>query len=160
MIIISILYCLLLQCCSTNTDIVCNVRTFSYVINDSDVVVTEYQIRNQSTYDYYTWYFERTFEDNSEETEIKRYFFSRSGDLSLCTLLFDNVYSSDYKPIVGLNFLKRIKPGEYFSYLFINMDEDYIRNIKCVSGYTLQKYIGDIANKQFLYEENYLIISR
>lgn len=158
MSLISIFFCLLSQFCSTNTSIVYTVRTFSYVINDSDVVVTEYQIRNQSPYEYYTWYLDKTSEASSDEDEIKRYFFTSHQNLSLSTLLFDNVYSSDFKLVVGMNFLKQIKPGESFSYIFVNEDEDYSRNIKCVIGDTLKKYIGDIANKQFLYEGNYLVI--
>lgn len=160
MIILSLLInCFLFQFCPLEIDIVDEVKKNTYVINDSEIVVTEYLIHNQSSYDYYTWYLEKTTDDNSEEFEIKKYLFScPKNGISLSTLLSDNIYSSDFKPVIGVNFIKQIKPGESFSYIFINTDDSVIKNIKYISSEKMKKYIGDVINTQFLYEGSLIII--
>ena len=157
MIIISLLLnCLLLQSCAKDTCIDNEVKTFSYMVNDTEVTITEYRFHNRSSHDYYTWY----LDENAKEYDIRRYFFSSTPDgISLSTLLFDNICAPNFKPIVGVNFLKQIRPGDSFSYIFVNAEDDFIKKIKCISDDTMKKYIGEIVNKQFLYGGDFIILN-
>ena len=127
----------------------------------SNIRLEEYSITNNSAEAYYTWVYYDDIVLQGNAAGLKQYLFKSPKDaINLATLLFDNVVFVDFKPTIGINFLKRLLPNERFVYVLYNHEdkEPFDKYIYYASESELNNLIGSIVNKQLLYDNSYIVV--
>lgn len=146
----------------TNIDngaIICTKNTIAHI--GPKLSLTRYTLTNRSMEDYYTWvYLESTRDDSCTQSILKRYLFTRHGDFSLGNILTDNlVFINDFRPEIGVSFLKKLPPAESFSYYVWGNDNDgFQEHIFYISETEFLKINGTVNNTDALFKKSFIII--
>ena len=158
-----LLVLILLSCCSTSKRCVIEHRSIEYHNLQSNKTITyvEYSITNHTKEVYYTW-IDFSYSSNDIIIAAKKYFYSYIGDFNLAALLFDNVNVPDFTPLLGISFLKEIKPGDSFYYL-VRSDNDKCKGFDKIIIFASEselKSIGitPIVNRNILFPDRYVIV--
>ena len=131
----------LLHGCS-NAGILFQTKEQTVYMNGAEVRQRLYIIHNTSQNSYYTWVnYDDTLKGDTTKI-VSRYFFSLHNDFSLFALLTEDiVFTEVFEPTVGITFLKKIKPGETFTYI-TETDVDLSRNIVYLKETEVESIIG------------------
>ncbi len=127
--------------------------------------VTEYIISNNTSMPIFTWFdLDGRIGENIEK-RIKRYFFKPKHDLSLFGLMTDNVVGVDWdKPIVGLNFIKKIEPNRQFSFVFLSkegyLEEEYFNKTITITEIHSINRLVDIIDERYLFHQDKIVINK
>ena len=138
-----------------------NVIEYFDKCSGSNIRLEEYSITNNSAETYYTWVYFDDIVLQGEAAALKQYLFkSPKNSINLATLLIDNVVFVDFKPTIGINFLKPLLPNERFVYVLYNHEDKqpFDKYIYYVSESELNNLIGSIVNKQLLYDNSYIVV--
>lgn len=132
--------------------------------NASSEARCEYKIENRSGDNYYTWVDFNCSTDDDAGQQIRSYFKTVKGDFSLERLLFDNVSFPDgFSSQIGKTFLKKIAPGESFSYFAETKEIDgsaLEKHIFMLKESVLRQMIGDLPNETLiLYKDDSILVN-
>ncbi len=139
----------------------------SYNIAEKEIVLQEYRITNNSSQCYYTWLDSNQGKDSKDSSVwLKRYLFAPKGDFSFASLMFDNVvFEGSFKPELGFSFMKRIKPGESFSYILYSSTRDSLHSkssfdslINIESESLINSLLPGGIPEEFLYQNEQIIL--
>lgn len=98
-------------------------KDFEYYDGETLMHLSEYTIQNKSHENVISWIdYQHSFEVDSTNS-IKLFFFRRNGDFSIANLLTEDVVFTEEPPILGINFIVRIGPGESFKYQVLNNED-------------------------------------
>lgn len=86
-----------------------------YSITLKNQIIKKYTINNVSEEDYITWVSPKSVNDKSEQVLLHEFFLSRKGDFSFYDLITERIIPQ--RKSIGFSFIKRIGPGESFSYI-------------------------------------------
>lgn len=91
-------------------------------ITNKNHVIEEIRIVNNTEENYLTWVSTEPIQNKSNDFLVHQYFISKKGDYSFFDFMTLN-QSFDLGTIIGFSFIKRIHPGESFSYIIpLNSD--------------------------------------
>lgn len=125
-------------------------------------VLKEYNIVNESKEDYLTWISSSPINGKTEQALMHEYFLSRKGDFSFLDLMTGNtVFKSKHN--IGISFIKRICPGESFSYIISKSKQEssiYDNRIVIIKSSSLNYFLrGFIIDDNYFYPESFVILS-
>lgn len=125
-------------------------------------VLKEYNIVNESKEDYLTWISSSPINCRTEQALMHEYFLSRKGDFSFLDLMTGNtIFKSKYN--IGISFIKRICPGESFSYIVLKSKQEssfYDNRIVIIKSSSLNYFLqGFIIDENYYYPESFVILS-
>lgn len=127
--------------------------------NDISIHVYEYSIINITDEAIYTWIdYNSPYSGVCNTKAIIRFFYDFHDGLNLATLLTDNVVLKDFRPKIGVNFIKRLLPQESFKYIGIDNNE-YQKYVFYISDSDLKSIVGAPIRDDALYNGDYVIIS-
>ena len=138
-------------------------NSYSYFYSNTEYTVYEYTITNESDVPYITFIYDGEKQD-SQEADIKRYFYTPHGDFSLVALLTDNVVFSSDVAYVGKLFLKEIQPKGSFKYFFVtksrtpHSDTDFLQDIYVERRMNIEELLHVKLIDEVLYDEDEVII--
>lgn len=144
-------------------------QSTSYRIAGEEIVLQEYRVINNSCQCYFTWLDVKQgkYYSNDSSVRLKSYLFAPRGDFSFASLMFDNVvFDGEFKPELGFSFMKRIKPGESFSYILYYSTRDSLYSktsfdslINIESESLINSLLPNGFPEEFLYRNNSIIIN-
>lgn len=125
-----------------------------YAVDAPSVDATVYKVSNKTEDTIYLW-----LQKKDEDTSFRHYFFSTShGCCSLSMCCYDHVNHGDtFIPIIGLTFIKRLCPGEFFLIYAAKRDiEEW--SVQYESIKNMRKMLSVERLTPFVYKPDYLII--
>jgi len=121
----------------------------------------ELNIINESNEDYLTWVSPNSILEKTEQTMIQEYFYSRKGDFSFLNIMAENLLLNTKKSI-GESFIKKIKPGDSFSYIILKSNKEssfYKDRIVIISLNKVYYYLhGFVINEQYYFAGPHVLL--
>ena len=113
-----LIICFIMYTINTYSQIHIDTLSVEYYNNITmqNIVMEKYMITNDSEEDYLTWVSPDPIKGKTEQALMYEYFFSKKGDFCLFNIMTENILITAKKSI-GSSFIKRIRPGESFSYI-------------------------------------------
>ncbi len=142
-------------------DVVVSDSTYSYTKGASGekIRITEYTVRNMSDEPYLTWV-DFGGRGEARRRRIFRYFHAPRGDMNLAMLMTDNVARESEDVILGVSFIKVLKPHGSFKYVVVNEkdDRDFRRGIVVEKASVVAKIIGFQVPETFSFANDELVV--
>ena len=134
-------------------------RDYEYFDKEERIQQYEYTIQNMSIENIISWVdYGNSFDKKRDEPVIK-YFFQPHGDFALAHVLTDELAEPTGPPILGVDFVVLIKPGESFKYLSTN-DDCFNEHIFYYKESDLKKITGEpIVNRKYLFDGQEVVSS-
>ena len=106
-------------------------------------IVDEYQMTNHSNEEYITWVSLEPTNDKSNIELVHDFFKKIKGDFSYIQAMYEELL--DNRPsITGYSFIKKIAPGETFTYFIVKTDPEsnfYSERIVLMKGSEVEQYL-------------------
>ena len=115
-------------------------------------IVDEYRMTNHSNEEYITWVSLEPTNDKSNIELVHDFFKKIKGDFSYIQAMYEELL--DNRPsITGYSFIKKIAPGETFTYFIVKTDPEsnfYSERIVLMKGSEIEQYLRlQIEEKYF-----------
>ena len=122
-------------------------------------IVDEYRMTNHSNEEYITWVSLEPTNDKSNIELVHDFFKKIKGDFSYIQAMYEELL--DNRPsITGYSFIKKIAPGETFTYFIVKTDPEsnfYSERIVLMKGSEVEQYLRlQIEEKYFFKKSCYL----
>ena len=142
-------------------DIEVSDSTYSYTkgVRGEKIRITEYTVRNMSDEQYLTWV-DFSGRDETRRRRIFRYFHAPHGDMNLAMLMTDNVARESEDIILGVSFIKVLKPHGSFKYVVVNEKDgkDFRKGIVVEKASAVAKIIGFQVPETFSFAKDELAV--
>lgn len=136
--------------------------TYKNELTHKTQIVESYELSNKSGENYLTWVALENTSGVSDEKLIRDYFFKRKGDFTLFQLMTENLIDPVDLFYVGFTFLKKIAPGNSFTYQIIKDYPDsnlYKDRIVVVKESDVERYLSIKIEDRYLYQSADLVLT-
>ena len=124
-------------------------------------IVDEYRMTNHSNEEYITWVSLEPTNDKSNIELVHDFFKKIKGDFSYIQAMYEELL--DNRPsITGYSFIKKIAPGETFTYFIVKTDPEsnfYSERIVLMKGSEVEQYLRLQIEEKYRSEEQKNIFS-
>ena len=129
-------------------------------ITDRNQIIDIYKITNNSDEDYLTWISLTPVNNRTNLEMVRDYFKKRRGDWNLQELMFENLLDST-STCVGYSFIKKILPGEIFSYIIAKNEASsnfYRKRIVLMKKNEVETYLRMEIDNIFYYQFTHILL--
>lgn len=124
-------------------------------------IVDEYQMTNHSNEEYITWVSLEPTNDKSNIELVHDFFKKIKGDFSYIQAMYEELL--DNRPsITGYSFIKKIAPGETFTYFIVKTDPEsnfYSERIVLMKGSEIEQYLRLQIEEKYFFKPSNIVLT-
>ncbi len=124
-------------------------------------IVDEYRMTNHSNEEYITWVSLEPTNDKSNIELVHDFFKKIKGDFSYIQAMYEELL--DNRPsITGYSFIKKIAPGETFTYFIVKTDPEsnfYSERIVLMKGSEVEQYLSLQIEEIYFFKPSSIVLT-
>ena len=124
-------------------------------------IVDEYRMTNHSNEEYITWVSLEPTNDKSNIELVHDFFKKIKGDFSYIQAMYEELL--DNRPsITGYSFIKKIAPGETFTYFIVKTDPEsnfYSERIVLMKGSEVEQYLRLLLEERYFFKPSSIVLT-
>lgn len=124
-------------------------------------IVDEYRMTNHSNEEYITWVSLEPTNDKSNIELVHDFFKKIKGDFSYIQAMYEELL--DNRPsITGYSFIKKIAPGETFTYFIVKTDPEsnfYSERIVLMKGSEVEQYLRLQIEEKYFFKLSSIVLT-
>ena len=124
-------------------------------------IVDEYRMTNHSNEEYITWVSLEPTNDKSNIELVHDFFKKIKGDFSYIQAMYEELL--DNRPsITGYSFIKKIAPGETFTYFIVKTDPEsnfYSERIVLMKGSEVEQYLRLQIEEKYFFTPSSIVLT-